>query len=106
MKRCPHCKGTNVIIFDSDEDWCTDCKKHFDAVEDENVDREAIKTELKNARKMLLAVVIAAGGKVEIPDEIIQSLSDDRQLQRFNDAAHKRVVLSVAPADDLSPIRA
>jgi len=34
MKRCPICQGTEVIVFDADNDFCQHCKKWFPAVAD------------------------------------------------------------------------
>ncbi len=35
MKRCPKCKDNKVITFDSDNDWCGECKEWFPAVAEE-----------------------------------------------------------------------
>jgi hypothetical protein len=43
MKTCPHCKKHRIIVFDSNNDYCEDCKLWFPAVEDkEKTDNKEI----------------------------------------------------------------
>jgi len=92
MKTCPHCGSHAIVLFDANNDMCTDCKECFGTLEDRSMPNTDIIDALLVYMTMKESIVMSYNGIETIDIEEAQ----DKLVKCFGNYEQNPIVHALA----------